>query len=50
MDNTILVLRQLLNTVTDENSIIFHCPNADITEEVTEQRFLELISGCQNKL
>lgn len=50
VNNTIMVLRQLLNTVTDENSVIFHCPNVDITEEVTEQRFLELISGCQNKL
>lgn len=44
IDNTISFLKRLLDIGTNRNNIMFYCPSVEVTEEMTAQEFLELIS------
>ena len=44
VDNTISFLRQCLDIGTNRNNITFYCPNVDITEEMTADEVLEMLS------
>lgn len=45
VDNTLLLLKQLLDEGISKNSITFYCPGVDITEEMTSDEVIELVSG-----
>lgn len=44
VDNTLSLLKQLLDEGTSKNSITFYCPSIDITEEMTADEVVELVS------
>lgn len=44
VDNTIIFLKQLLDTATNRDNITFYCPNVNVTKEMTPHEFWELIS------
>lgn len=49
VDNTLSILKQLLDEGTNRNNITFYYPNIDVTEEMTAHEFLELISKLPEK-
>ena len=45
VDNTLSFLKQLLDIGTRKNSITFYCPSVDVTEEMTADEVIELVSN-----
>ena len=43
VDNTLSILKQLLDEGTNRNNITFYYPSVDVTEEMTAHEFLELV-------
>lgn len=44
VDSTLSILKQLLDEKISKNFITFYCPNVDITEEMTAEEVMEIVS------
>ena len=50
VDNTLSLLKQLLDEGTSKNSITFYCPSVDITEKMTTDEVAKLVPEFPEQL